>query len=112
MTTPFEQKCAALEKSSRPDSERLNELFRVEWDYTLGEYPEEATLAGYPGHNESWTDLSLEAVERRKRELEAPVKVLLSVNRENITPEERLSYDLFRRNYELAIEGLRFPSEY
>jgi len=29
-----------------------------------------------------------------------------------VNAAEQLSYDLFRRNYERAIEGIRFPSEY
>lgn len=110
--TSFEKTCAALETGARPDSERLNDLFRAEWDYTIREYPEEATLAGYPGQNGRWTDLSPEAVARRKRELHAPLKTLLTINRDKLAAEERLSYDVFRRRYELAVEGSRFPSEY
>lgn len=110
--TPFEQTCEALRYSARPDSERLQELFRAEWDYRMGEYPEEATFAGHPGGNDRWTDLSLDAIKRRKRELHAPLRVLLSINRENLNGEQRLSYDLLRYNYESAVEGSRFPSEY
>ncbi len=110
--TSFEQTCAAIEAGAKPDGERLHDLFRAEWDYTTREYPEEATLAGYPGQNGRWTDLSTEAVDRRKRELKAPLKALLSINREKLTEEDRLSYDLFRYNYEMAIEGSQFPSEY
>lgn len=109
--TPFEQTCFGLEKSSKPDSERLQELFRVEWEYTMKEYPEFATQVGHPGLNNRWTDLSTEAVARRKREVQAPLKALLSIKRDNLAREEQLSYDLFRHNYEMAIEEARFPSE-
>jgi len=110
--TSFEQTCAGLEQSSKPDGERLQELFQAEWEYNMREYPEDATQVGYPGQNGRWTDLSLEAVERRKHELNAPLKTLLSINRDNLAKDEQLSYDLFRHNYEMAVEGARFPSEY
>ena len=110
--TPFEQTCAALAASAKPDSERLQELFRAEWDYQMREYPESATYSGYPGQNDRWTDLSLKAIERRRHELHAPLQALLSIKRERLSVAEQLSYDLFRRDYETAIEDARFPSEY
>lgn len=110
--TPYEMACAAVETGAKPDSERLQELFRADWEYTMKEYPEEATLAGYPGQNSRWTDLSPDAVARRKRELNAPLKALLSIRRDKLGKEEQLSYDLFRHNCETAVEGSRFPSEF
>jgi uncharacterized protein (DUF885 family) len=54
----------------------------------------------------------LEAIERRKRELQAPLKVIKSINRARLSAADQLSYDLFRKNYEQAVEGTRFPAEY
>jgi len=56
--------------------------------------------------------VEVKAIERRKHELHAPLRALPSIKRERINAAEQLSYDLFRRNYERAIEGIRFPSEY
>ena len=36
----------------------------------MTEFPEFATYVGYPGQNARWTDNSLQAIERRKRELQ------------------------------------------
>src|SRR6059036_4182839 len=33
------------------DSARLSELFRVNWQYVMTEFPEFATYVGYPGQN-------------------------------------------------------------
>ena len=110
--TPFEETCDALAKSSRPDSERLQELFRAAWNYQMHEYPESATCAGYPGQNHRWTDLTPAAIERRRRELPAPLRVLGTIRRENLSSAEKLSYDLFQRNCEMAIASAVFPEEY
>ena len=48
------------------DSARLAQLFRVNWEYVMTEFPEFATYVGYPGQNARWTDNSLQAIERRK----------------------------------------------
>ena len=94
------------------DSARLSELFRVNWQYVMTEFPEFATYVGYPGQNARWTDNSLQAIERRKRELQEPLAVVKSVRRDRLSPPDRLNYDLFRRGLEEQIEGTRFKDEY
>ena len=98
--------------SPAKDSERLNELFKVRWDYLMHEYPEWATFVGYPGQNRRWTDASPEAVARRNRDLDTPLKVINSITRSNLTPAEKLNYDLFKQNIEEDIEGIPFHGEY
>jgi uncharacterized protein (DUF885 family) len=110
--TPFERECAALTRESGQDAERLHQLFKLHWDYSMREHPERATRIGYPGQNDRWTDDSLEAIARRKRELQSPLKVLHSIDRVKPTDADQLSYDLFLKNSERAIEGTRFPGEY
>jgi uncharacterized protein (DUF885 family) len=110
--TPFEHDCARLAVSNAADARRLHDLFKLHWDYTMRENPEFATEAGYPGQNDRWSDISLEAIERRKREVQAPLKVIQSVNRARLTAADQLNYDLIKRNLEQAIEGTRFRDEY
>ena len=110
--TAFERDCATLQAGTGKDGERLNALLKLTWDYTMRENPEFATHVGYPGQNDRWSDISLDALERRKRELHAPLKVIQSIHREKLTAAEQLNYDLFKRNQESAIEGIAFPSEY
>src|SRR5437879_8680162 len=69
--TPFEQACAKLASRIGKDAERLHALFQLDWEHAMRENPEFATEVGYPGQNDRWTDSSLEAIERRKRELKA-----------------------------------------
>ncbi|MDB6121262.1 MAG: hypothetical protein JWQ71_255 [Pedosphaera sp.] len=110
----FEQRYQALieNKSHQTETERLRELFNVKWDYNMREYPEWATYVGYPGQNDRWSDNSLETIERHKRELQTPLKVVKSIDRSKLNPTEQLSYDLFKKQLERGIEGHRFKSEY
>src|SRR6266487_559337 len=67
--TGFERDCAKLAARKGKDAERLHALFKLDWEHTMRENPEFATEVGYPGQNDRWTDSSLDAIERRKREL-------------------------------------------
>ena len=73
------------------DSARLGELLRVNWEYLMTEYPEYATYVGYPGQNARWTDNSLQAIERRKRELEEPLAVVKAIRRDRLSQIGRAS---------------------
>jgi uncharacterized protein (DUF885 family) len=99
------------QQPATPDSVRLHQLFAQRWDYTMREYPEFATSVGYPGQNARWTDYSLEAIARRKRELNDPLNVLRTIDRAKLGPTDQLNYDLFRRNLTDAVEESRFPGE-
>ena len=110
--TAFEQACAKLAARRGQDAERLHQLFKLEWEYTMHESPEFATEVGYPGQNDRWSDQSLEAIERRKRELHAPMKVIQAIDRAKLNATDQLNYDLFKKNHEDATEGTRFKGEY
>jgi uncharacterized protein (DUF885 family) len=110
--TAFEKACTELAARQGADGARLNDLFKLDWEYTMRENPEFASAVGFPGQNDRWTDLSVEAIARRKRELAAPLKVIQSIDRSRLNETEQLNYDLFKRNAEDAIEGLQFKDEY
>jgi uncharacterized protein (DUF885 family) len=101
----------AAEKGQKPDSARLRELFALDWDYGNIEYPESATYSGYKGQNDRWTDLSLAAIAQRKKELQNPLNLIMSIDRALLSPNDQLNYDLFRRDAEDALAGTRFPGE-
>ncbi len=110
--TGFERDCEKLAADQRGDTERLHELLKLDWDYTMRESPEFATEVGYPGLNDRWTDSSLEAIARRQRELQAPLKVVRSLSRTNLSTVDQLNYDLFKRGLDQAMEEIPFHSEY
>src|SRR5947207_12305726 len=99
-------------RGRRPDGERLHALLALHWQYMLDEYPELATYTGDPGRNHRWTDHSLEAYERRNREMEVPARALATIDRAALPAADQVHYDLFGRNVDEALEGRRFKGEY
>src|SRR5467141_3932651 len=96
-------------QANAPDSVRLHQLIAQNWAYTMHEYPEYATAVGYPGQNARWTDYSLEAIARRKRELNVPLTALRAIDRNRLGSTDQLDYDLFARNATDALDESRFP---
>lgn len=100
-----------LNAAGLPPAERLQKLFALDWERTMVENPEAATSVGYPGQDDRWTDLSPEAVKARQEELRWPLAVVQKIDRAKLPAPDQLSYDLFKRKYERAIEGTAFPSD-
>jgi uncharacterized protein (DUF885 family) len=99
-------------KGSKPDAERLAELFDMYWDFAMHEFPEFATYVGFPGQNDRWTDQSVAAKEARDALLPQAVRALDTIDRGKLSEPDRVNYDLFRRDLESGLEGQRFPGEY
>jgi uncharacterized protein (DUF885 family) len=90
---------------------RLQQLLDQDWEYQMREFPTFATEVGDPRYDDRWQDLSREAVERRKEHERELVKQVESIDRAQLGPDDQLTYDLFRRDAKLAVEGRRFPEE-
>lgn len=75
-------------------------------------YPEYATYTGFPGQNDRWTDISMKALEQRKKETVCARKALLKISPKNLKGEERVSYDLALKKLDLTIEGNQFDADY
>jgi uncharacterized protein (DUF885 family) len=106
----FEQFPAA--KGQGSESERLQKLFDLNWEYVMHSSPEFATYIGYPGLNGRWSDFSFESMAFGRATNRKMLEALLSVDRGKLTPAEQVNYDLARRRLERQIEGDRFPGEY
>jgi len=98
-------------KGQASEAERLHELFKVDWDYAMAVSPESATYNGYPGGETRWTDLSREAIARRKALASRALPALATIDRAQLGPVDRVSYDIFKRLTEEEVEGNRFPRE-
>lgn len=103
---------AAETKGKGKEHEQLWSLFEKIWQYDMHEFPEWATSVGFPGQNAKWTDQSIPAIERRKRETRAQLDALRSIDRAALTAADQLNYDIFDYQLTRAIEGQRFPEEY
>lgn len=103
---------AAAASPGSDEDARLRRFFDAEWQWGLDQYPEGATLVGDNRGNDRLTDMSLEAIAARKRRSETELATLKTFRRGALSPENRVSYDLFLHDVELSIEGNRFPTEY
>ena len=93
------------------DSARLHRLFDLDWEYSNVVYPEYATYSGYPGQNDRWTDLSTGAIKRRQATVVTELGVVRAINRARLNAPDQLSYDIFKRGLDEAIDGTRFPRD-
>ena len=93
------------------DSARLHRLFDLDWEYNNVVYPEFATATGYSGQNDRWTDLSVAAINRRQADVKSELKVVRAINRARLNAPDQLSYDIFKRGIDEAIEGMQFPGD-
>ena len=91
-------------KLSEPD--RLHRLFDFSWEYTIKESPEFATSVGYPGQNDRWSDISFEAIARRKETDKLDLELIKSIDRTKLSQTDVISYDLYQRNAEFSVEGV------
>lgn len=98
-------------KTSKSEHDRLWKLFDEYWANKMREYPEWATSVGFPGQNGRWTDMSLAAIERRKKELNAPISALKSFDRAKLSKEDQLNFDLFNYGLNMSLKESRFPNE-
>jgi uncharacterized protein (DUF885 family) len=98
-------------KEKMSDADRLHRLFDFSWEYTMKDAPEFATAVGYPGQNDRWTDISFEALTRRKETDKLDLELIKSIDRAKLSPTDVISYDLYRRNAEFSVEGDQFPFE-
>jgi uncharacterized protein (DUF885 family) len=99
-------------KEERSDVERFHRLVDISWEYTVKESPEFATAIGYPGQNDRWSDISLEAIARRKETDKLDLELIKSIERVKLPAKDLITYDVYRRNAEFSVEGHQFPFEF
>lgn len=112
--TAYERTMSGITTSaadSKSEHDRLWKLFDEYWANKMREYPEWATSVGFPGQNGRWTDMSIVAIERRKKELHAPIEALKSIDRAKLSKEDQLNYDLFDYGLNMSLKESRFPNE-
>ena len=109
--TPFQDSLSRIARQRGKDAERLHRIFDLAWEHDNAERPEIATQRGVPGHNQKWMDLSIEAIDRRKRETVSLAEAVRSVDRSKLGAADRLDYDLFRRVVEQDVLLEKYPQE-
>lgn len=105
--------CSILKKAVERGTatQKLNKYLSAQWKYLMIEFPEYATYAGYPGQNDRWTDYSMAAITRHKNESKCQLEILKKIPVQDLKGEDKVNFDLAKRNLENDVEGAQFPDE-
>jgi uncharacterized protein (DUF885 family) len=77
-----------------PPNKALNALFEREFKTVVAEHPELATFFGVPGYDDRLTDLSAQAVARRKAHTKAVIAQLGRFDPKSLSTQDRISREL------------------
>ncbi|HYV84483.1 MAG TPA: DUF885 domain-containing protein [Patescibacteria group bacterium] len=89
----------------------MRTLLERDWEWRLREYPILATLVGDPRYDDRWSDVSLEAHDRRGGYYRDLQKRARAIDRRALSPAARMDLDLFLYETGLTVDGLRFHDE-
>jgi len=89
----------------------LHRLFRKAFEQHLRDYPVSATYFGRDEFNDRWTDLSPEAIERRKQSRRELLAEARAIDRSALNSVEQLNYDLFLADLNQRVLADQFPDE-
>jgi uncharacterized protein (DUF885 family) len=98
----------AADSHANDEAKTLHELFAAEWDYAMEQYPTWASSLGDRRWNDRWTDVSLDAITRRHNHHMELLAKLAKIDRAALAPEDQLNYDLFKKDYEIEVEGFQY----
>ena len=87
---------------------QLHQLFATEWDYNMQHSPEEASELGDRRWNDRWSDESLEEHAANHEHAKEVLVRLSRINRGSLSADDQLNYDLFKKDYEMEIEGYKY----
>lgn len=106
--------CAKFNGAVQQGSEakKLKTFLDVQWKYYMNEYPEWATFVGYRGMDDRWTDYSLDALARHRKETACQKTALAKVKRATLPEADKVTFDLAMRRLEMALEGDKFDGDY
>src|SRR6476661_10118183 len=88
-------------------TKRFRDLLASEWEYRLREAPTFASHLGDKRYNDRWPDVTLEAIARRHEHQREALASLDTIDRQQLSPLDRLNYQLFRK--EIAEEIEEYP---
>ena len=90
------------------ETKKLYALFDAEWERGLENSPISASYQRDNRANDKWDDISLTAIEKRFQETKVAYEKIKKIDRSKLSKQDKLNYDLFKKNYEQSIEGYKF----
>ena len=86
----------------------LHQLFDREWDRSMRENPLSASDIGDYRFNDRWPDASIAAIQRSHTADQQALDELAKIDRGALSPQDQVSYDLFKWQYQDALDSYRF----
>jgi uncharacterized protein (DUF885 family) len=109
---PGADNSAAPETPAQTDAAlKFRTYLEADWKRWMEEYPEIATLVGFPGQNKRWVDDSPAGIERRKKHLAESLAELKAISRDGLPAPEQLNYDLYLQLLEGSQQGLQYGDD-
>ncbi|MCX7053587.1 MAG: DUF885 domain-containing protein [Proteobacteria bacterium] len=110
LALPLSAPVHAQDKAS--SAKGLHALFDAEWERGLRENPTAATYIGDHRFDDRWPDFSPAALKTSYEGDKAVIAALDKIDAQQLTPEDRLNRDLFRRQYQASIDTYDYGSQY
>jgi uncharacterized protein (DUF885 family) len=86
----------------------LHALFDAEWERSMVESPENASVNGDNRFNDRWSDNSLAEIAKRQAEDRAALEKLHAIDRAKLSPADQLNYDTFEWLAKRTVERQQF----
>ena len=86
----------------------FHQLIENEWQWTLQDDPEFASWLGDHRYDQRWQDMSLDAIQRRHEYRKSVLENLAKIDSTLLSKQDRVSYELFRGQYEDSVEAYKF----
>ena len=102
---------ATAQRGTKAAATTLHALLRDYWEWRLREFPEGATWLGDARYNARLTDLSPEAIERRKQFIRRTLERARAIDASRLTGQDLLSRALIVWELQVAVEGQAYPTE-
>lgn len=103
------QAIQAQESTSTAESRKLNKMFEDYYEEHLRLFPLTATAIADSRYNDQFPNLISNEHRARQRALYMKYqKALAQFNRQPLNAQDKLSYDIFKREMEMRLEGLAF----
>ena len=91
------------------ESTELEAVVKKYWEWRLREFPEFSTWTGDNRYNHKFTDLSLEAIERRQSDERHMLEQVKNIDPSGLSGQDVLSHALLLWDLSLAVSAQQFP---
>jgi prolyl oligopeptidase len=83
-------------------------LLDEHWEWRIAASPVMASMLGDRRYNDQWTDMSLDAIEKRHVETREFLRRTYAIDSAALSDEDRLNHELFRRELEDSVDEHQF----